>query len=85
MNTLSSTEMTTATGLAQDLGPILDIRGSEDTYTNLSDHINRNGVHYSRQEPMPQSSPIDIGFHLIREYTLSRTQIVLTFLFFSSG
>lgn len=76
--------MATATGLSQDLSQILDIRGSEDTYQNLSDHINRNAFHYSRQEPMPQNSPMNIAFGLIREHTLSRTQILLTFLYFSS-
>lgn len=77
--------MVTATGLAQDLDQILDIRGSDDTYSNLMDDINRNHLYYSRQESIPQNSPVDIGFRLLREYILSRTaQIVLTFLFFSS-
>lgn len=76
--------MATAMGLAQGLDQILNIRGSEDTYKNLSDDINSNDVFYSRQEPMPQSSPIDIGFRLLREYTLLRTQIFLTFPAFSS-
>lgn len=70
MDTISRTTVAASTALAQDLRPILEIQGSNDTYQNLLADIRHNHQFYAKRQPLPGVNAVNIGSNFLREYPL---------------